>query len=181
MVEFCEVSPYGQCTEQMRWMYNNQTSPLKSQDLHWESEWVESGTATRVIQTLRDTLWCVDRPHLTLSERGCTVPALFPQFSGYNKPEQHKHRKRILSSLLNFRVHGATITFTGFIHYSYLEEAIMISAERGRQVIIHSGILLQAAEDPIEMIICKVWRHLCLLCFLCTSMEWYSEPHCPQS
>ena len=32
-------------------------------------------------------------------ERGCTIPTLFRQFNGYNKPEQHKHRKRIPSSL----------------------------------------------------------------------------------
>ena len=35
-------------------------------------------------------------------------------------------------------------------------DAPVASAERGRQVIVYSGMLLQAAEDTIEMIICKV-------------------------
>jgi hypothetical protein len=56
-------------------------------------------TATRSIQISRDALWYVNRSHLTLSERGCTVSALFRQFNGYNKPEQHKPREWIPSSL----------------------------------------------------------------------------------
>lgn len=80
-------------------LYNDLLLLLKSKDLHWESEEVQSGTATRTIQALRDALWYVDGSHSTLSERGCTIPALFQQFNGYNKPEQHKHRKRIPSSL----------------------------------------------------------------------------------
>ena len=80
-------------------LYNDLLSLLKSKDLHWEAEEVQSGTATRAIQTLRDALWYVDGSHSTLIERGCTIPALFRQFSGYNKSEQHKHRKRVPSSL----------------------------------------------------------------------------------
>ena len=80
-------------------LYNDLLSLLKSKYLHWEAEEVQSGTATRAIQTLRDALWYVNGSHSTLIERGCTIPALFRQFSGYNKPEQHKHRKRVPSSL----------------------------------------------------------------------------------
>ena len=80
-------------------LYNDLLSLLKSKDLHWESEEVQSETATRAIQTLRDALWYVDGSHLTHNERGCTIPALFGQFNGYNKLEKHKHRKQIPCSL----------------------------------------------------------------------------------
>jgi hypothetical protein len=63
-------------------------------------------TATRPIQTLRDTLWYVKESHLTLSERECIISALFRQFNGYDKPEQHKHRKWIATLFSIWR--GAT-------------------------------------------------------------------------
>ena len=36
---------------------------------------------------------------MTLIERSCTIPDIFHQFTGYNQPEKHKHRKREATSM----------------------------------------------------------------------------------
>ena len=54
---------------------------------------VEMKFRTKAVQAIRDLLWYVDGSHATLSERGCGVPDLLQKFVGYNRPEQHKHRK----------------------------------------------------------------------------------------
>ena len=80
-------------------MFNDLLSLFKSKELYWRSEEVHSGTATRAIQTLRDALWYVDGSHATLIERSCNIPETFRQYTGYNQPEKHKHRKRAASSM----------------------------------------------------------------------------------
>ena len=80
-------------------IFNDLLSLFKSKELYWRSEEVQSGTATRAVQTLRDSLWYIDKSHTTLIERSCDIPETFCQYTGYNQPEKHKHRKRELSSM----------------------------------------------------------------------------------
>ena len=74
-------------------IYNDLLVYLKSKELLWTAEEVQSETATRAVQSLRDVLWYIDGSHHTLNERGCTIPTVFRQCEGYNKLEQDKHRK----------------------------------------------------------------------------------------
>ena len=80
-------------------MYNDLLSFVKAKSLKWNSSEISSGIAARCLSTLRDALWYIDGIHDTLNERSCTVPAVFNQFTGYNKPEIHKHRKRACHSM----------------------------------------------------------------------------------
>ena len=80
-------------------LYNDLLSLIESMELQWKADEVHDGTATKVIQALRDVLWYIDGSHVTLAERSCEVPELFQKFDGYNKPEIHKHRKRQVASL----------------------------------------------------------------------------------
>ena len=80
-------------------MFNDILSLIKSKQLYWKSEEVHSGTTTRALNTLRDALWYIDGSHATLIERSCNIPETFIQFTGYNQPEKHKHRKCAPSSM----------------------------------------------------------------------------------
>lgn len=80
-------------------LYNDLLLMFKSKNLSWKSEEVHNGSAIRVLQSLRDALWYVDGSHGTLNERSCRIPGTFHQFTGYNVPEKHKHRKRGAASL----------------------------------------------------------------------------------
>ena len=51
------------------------------------------------MKVLTDALWYIDGHDSKLSERSCEVPVIFKQFSGFNKPEMSKHKKRSVSSL----------------------------------------------------------------------------------
>ena len=51
------------------------------------------------MSTLRDALWYIDGMHDTLNERSYKVPTVFSQFTGCNKPESCRHRKRTMPSM----------------------------------------------------------------------------------
>ncbi len=55
---------------------------------------MHGGTARSALNALSGVLWYVDGSHSTLAERNCEVPSIFQKFNGYNKPQDHKHRKR---------------------------------------------------------------------------------------
>ena len=80
-------------------MYNDLLLFIKSKSLKWNSSEISSGTAAKCLSTLRDALWYIDEMSDTLNERSCTILAIFDQFTGYNKPEIHKHRKRACQSM----------------------------------------------------------------------------------
>ena len=80
-------------------MYNDLLLLLETKELCWKSEEVQSGTATLALQTLRDALWYIDGMHETLNERSCMIHKCFETFTGFNRPEQHKHKKRCHTSM----------------------------------------------------------------------------------
>lgn len=58
----------------------------------WESGGDTHGTP--FVRTLCNALWYIDGHHQTFKEAGCPIPPMFKGFTGYNKPEASKHRKR---------------------------------------------------------------------------------------
>ena len=93
-------------------MYNDLLLLLETKELCWKSEEVQSGTATLALQTLRDALWYIDGMHGTFNERSCMIHKCFEKFTGYNRPEQHKHKKRCHTSMSEI--------YYWFIHKLYL-------------------------------------------------------------
>ena len=53
----------------------------------------------KFITDLSNTLWYIDGHHRVLSSRSCDIPKFFSNFTGYNRPEKSKHRKRSISNL----------------------------------------------------------------------------------
>ena len=85
-----------------------------------------SGTKTSVeklVHTLMEIVWYIDGHHHLLSERSTvSVPSMFKQFQGYNKPELSKHRKRSQSNLSSITLeHHARTLASCILGYSIME------------------------------------------------------------
>ena len=79
-------------------LFNDLISLLKSMGKKWQSGEVKSRRSFLV--TLANVLWYIDGHQESLQTRGCHVPELFKPFTGYNKSECSKHRKRSQSNLV---------------------------------------------------------------------------------
>lgn len=51
------------------------------------------------ISDLTNLFWYIDGHHDVFSSRSCSIPLLFANFTGYNKQELSKHRKRSISNM----------------------------------------------------------------------------------
>ena len=80
-------------------LYNDVLSFIQMSSRKWQDGEVSGGTAAKCLSTLTDVLWYIDGMHDTLNERSCKVPTVFNKFTGYNKPENHRHRKRVCHSM----------------------------------------------------------------------------------
>ena len=68
-------------------MYNDMASLI-------QGSIISNGIAARYESTLRDA-----GMHNMLNERSCKISTVFSQFTRYNKPESHRHRKRTIPSM----------------------------------------------------------------------------------
>lgn len=100
-------------------LFNDLISMVESKGLEWKSDEVYCGSATKAVQALRDTLWYIDGSHHTLAERSCAVPEIFLKFSGYNRPEMSKHRKRAVDSLARDTLLSHSQSLFGVLHYAF--------------------------------------------------------------
>lgn len=64
---------------------------LEERKVGWLAKHVEAHGAP-FINTMTDALWYVDRQHVKLHARACSVPLMLQNFSGYNQPEKHGHK-----------------------------------------------------------------------------------------
>ena len=82
------------------------------------SNQINFSSGEELVAALTDTFWYVDDIHKTLNDRSHSVPDMFLQFSGYNKPEVHKHNRKTTENMqssnlkthsdLLFRICGTT-------------------------------------------------------------------------
>jgi len=63
--------------------------------------WISKGNlhGAPFVHALSSALWYIDGHHHTLKEAGCPVPEMFSGFSGFNRPEMSKHRKRSVMNM----------------------------------------------------------------------------------
>ena len=99
---------------------------------------MHSGAAARAVQTLRDALWYIDSSHTTLIERSCSIPDTFHQFTAYNKPEKHKHRKRKQTSMSRevLLAHSQALFTT--LHISFWRRAMWLPMKNDVEQLAHS-------------------------------------------
>lgn len=72
-------------------MYNDLLGLMREMGISWKAPTVYG---TQFLKKLRDCVWYIDGHHDTISENAPKLPELFTRFTGYNRPEVHKHCKR---------------------------------------------------------------------------------------
>ena len=77
-------------------MYNDLLGLMREMGVSWHAPTIYG---TLFLKKLCDCLWYVDGHHDTIPEKAPKIPELFACFTGYNRPESHKHRKRVRGNL----------------------------------------------------------------------------------
>eukprot|EP00117_Sycon_ciliatum_P025894 scpid75942/ scgid21385/ len=93
---------------------------LSKNSLGWDHAHAES-SGINFVGTLADALWYVDGNHHTLASRGCAVPAMFSHFTGYNKPEDRKKRKRDHTNILRCDLESLSASLFFLAGCSYMK------------------------------------------------------------
>ena len=78
---------------------NHILSFLSEKNCKWNSNSEVEKVAEGFLQSLSNIFWYIDGHHDCLKRQGFPVPCIFAQFSGYNRPELSKYRKREFTNL----------------------------------------------------------------------------------
>ena len=73
-------------------LYNSVLRLFERKELRWRSD-TASTHGTRFVRTLTNVLWYIDGYRDVLKKQSLAIPNVFQDFTGYNIPEQSKHRK----------------------------------------------------------------------------------------
>lgn len=73
------------------------------------------------IPKLGKILWYIDGHHATLASRTKKIPEIFQNFTGYNRPEASKHRKRAKDNLKADVLKSHVITLQDFLGTVWIE------------------------------------------------------------
>ena len=90
---------------------------LKSKNLGWDSTRHFS-----FVFKLAKILWYIDGHHMMLQSRAKKIPELFSAFSGYNRPELNKHRKRTIDNLKSDILKSHVCTLQGFLGSTWMDQ-----------------------------------------------------------
>ena len=121
-------------------MKNDLKDFLEKNKLGWDPAHVQQ-CGTTFINTVVEALWYIDGNHKTLSDRGYPVPTMFEAFTGYNRPEARKKRKRTRANLTESDLEIQSSSLYSLAGGSYMKhqnwrsvrEAILRLAESLRQ------------------------------------------------
>ena len=80
---------------------NDVIAQLSELGLKWRGNDVSSAGET-LVRSLTNCLWNIDGQHEVFSRRSVEIPECFRWYTGYNKPELSKHRKRTLENMSSF-------------------------------------------------------------------------------
>ena len=99
-------------------LFNPILEYLAEQELYWQSDEIDT-QGKKMCRKLTDVLWTLDGHHDILSKQSCTVPVSFSRFQGYNTPQKHKHRKRVISNLDGDVIQSHSSSLFDLLHASF--------------------------------------------------------------
>ena len=73
-------------------MKNKVIDLLEQKQLGWSASYVDT-TGRKFVDLLTDVLWYLNGCHKSLEGRRLSVPHIFCDISGFNKPESHDHKQ----------------------------------------------------------------------------------------
>ena len=74
------------------------------------------------ISDLCNSLWYIDGHHV-FSSRSCPIPSFFSSFTGFNRPELSKHRKRSISNMCRDRLLELSSVLQDHVTSSWMEKS----------------------------------------------------------
>ena len=88
-------------------MKNKVVELLEQKQLGWSSSHIDT-TGCKFVDLLTEVLWYIDGCHKTLEGRRLSVPHVFSEICGYNKPESHGH-KRVPMEAMKLRTFATSL------------------------------------------------------------------------
>ena len=73
----------------------------------------------KLVTTLVNCLWYIDGRTHVLTKQGCKLPDFVLSFTGYNKPEISKHRKRKVENMCASILRSHSSALFGFLQSTY--------------------------------------------------------------
>ena len=102
---------------------------------------------TQFVNTVAGCLWAIDGHHETLAQRSYGIPDELKFLSGYNKPENHKHRKRHADVLTHSLVTEHSIGLLNLTEMSYMKAEAWVGV---RAVLLKLAINLRKYATYLE-------------------------------
>lgn len=102
---------------------------LEQKKLGWSSSHIDT-TGRKFVDLLTDVLWYIDGCHKTLEGRRLSVPHVFTELCGFNKPESHGH-KRVPVEATKLRTFATSLLkiseepWVSHMRWSDIKEAIL--------------------------------------------------------
>ena len=109
--------------------------------------WTATNMGMQFVNTLAECLWSIYGHHETLAQRDCGVPDELKFLSGYNKPENHKHRKRCASILIHSIVTEHSVGLLNLTEMSYMKAEAWVGV---RAVLLKLAVNLRKYETHLE-------------------------------
>ena len=109
-------------------MKNTVVELIEQKQLGWSASHVDM-TGRKFVDLLTDVLWYIDGCHKTLEGRRLSVPHVFSDICGFNKPESHGH-KRVPMEAIKLRTFSTSLFKIGeepwlsHVRWSNIKEAI---------------------------------------------------------
>ena len=79
-----------------------------------------------------------------MAKQGCIIPAIFHNFTGYNKPEKSKHRKRTIQNMSGNTIDSIASSLFRYLQSNYWKSSSFI--EFRKQVKQLAGVLAQYSK-----------------------------------
>ena len=100
-------------------LHNAIICSMEKKGCNWKSQGRKHGGP--FVRCLTDALWYFDGHQHTLREAGYPVPDYFREFSGYNRPELSKHRKRTAQNMESSTIRHHAFTLKEFLMSSWIK------------------------------------------------------------
>ena len=102
-------------------MRNDVIGHLSELGLKWSGN-DASSAGEALVRSLTNCLWYIDGQHEVLSRRSDDIPECFQWYSGYNRPELSKHRKRTLEKMSSVSLRTYSDTLFSCLQGVYWED-----------------------------------------------------------
>ena len=100
-------------------LFNALIKFIETNEFKWTPSEMSANVGVNIISTLTDVLWYIDGHYEKFAERYCGIPAVFHQFTDYNKPETEREKYHHSQVIFYIPIHNDSFLINlvfGIIH-----------------------------------------------------------------